>query len=101
MRLALSDPSLTYCEGMAMLEGQIYPVSHGWCIDPEEKVFDPTWKGVTERFYFGVPFKTEFVKDFYHQSHTKEKEMAILLWSESGWPVQTGKILVAKWRQGN
>jgi hypothetical protein len=59
--LALWNPRYIYCEGYAMPGTIPLPMHHGWCIDTETGlVVDPTWEDGFN--YFGVPFKTEFVR---------------------------------------
>lgn len=58
-QLAHENPELTYCEGRA-LSGGIVPMGHAWCIDPEGRVIDNTWRG-PETDYFGVAFRTDWM----------------------------------------
>jgi hypothetical protein len=40
---------LRYCEGMAtarLCSGSLFPCEHGWCLDAEGQVIDPTWASV-------------------------------------------------------
>jgi hypothetical protein len=57
-RLALLHPQLTYVEGYAM---SVIPLHHGWCVDAEGRVVDPTWSD-EPREYFGVPILTRYVR---------------------------------------
>lgn len=37
---------LRYVEGMAvarLLRGSLFPMEHGWCLDADGRVIDPTW----------------------------------------------------------
>lgn len=65
-RLALSDSSLTYCEGYAAAEGMnsSTPLRHAWLLDKSGHVFDPTW-GTIGIWYYGVPFATNWVKQIW------------------------------------
>jgi len=56
--MAIENPDLHYCEGFAL---SMIPVPHAWCMDATGAVMDPTWK--EGRAYFGVVFKTSFVRD--------------------------------------
>lgn len=66
-----SDSALRYVEGYACLDGAwIYPSRHGWCIDDEDRVIDPTWgtprklplalRGVVLPLALAKPFCDEF-----------------------------------------
>lgn len=59
-RLASSMDDLFYCEGYALKDGIPMPLAHGWCCDKDGRVFDPTWRLVSE--YFGVAFKREYFR---------------------------------------
>jgi len=58
--LALTDDSLIYCEGFALLTGGSLPTLHAWVTDGLGRALDNTWsrQGVA---YAGVPFKSFFV----------------------------------------
>lgn len=59
--LAISNPSLTYCEGKIAIHG--VPLDHAWCIDGDGVVVDPTVTDVGQVYgYFGVPLLTEYVR---------------------------------------
>lgn len=58
--LALSNPELTYVEGVAVAHA--IPTAHAWCVTPEGIVVDPTWANPEEAAYIGIPFKTAFLK---------------------------------------
>lgn len=57
--LAINDPTLTYVEGYAQ---SVIPIHHGWCRDADGCVIDPTWKDPEGKLYFGVGFRTEYVR---------------------------------------
>lgn len=65
--LALSNPELTYVEGLAL--HTVLPTAHAWCIDPAGHVLDPTWAYVESSAYFGIPFCTDFL--FRHLDATR------------------------------
>lgn len=46
--LALRHPELKYHEGWALFEQSI-PTHHGWVVDADGKVHDPTWIGIAKR----------------------------------------------------
>ncbi len=58
------NKDLIYCEGYA---AGVFPVLHAWCmIKSSGEVIDPTWsvfRSHKEDVYFGVPFKTEFLRE--------------------------------------
>lgn len=58
--LALDDASLTYVEGFTTTIG--IPIEHAWCIDAEGEVIEPTLKPGGANAYFGVPFRTSFLR---------------------------------------
>jgi len=61
---------LRYVEGFAVLATVNLPVHHGWCLDGDGRVVDPTWgtRGVT---YFGVPFKHAYAAARYEAQINK------------------------------
>jgi len=68
-QLAFSRPDLIYIEGFARCKaGPSTPFEHAWCADADGKVVDPTWTSGTE--YFGVPFRTAFVREFTHKTNS-------------------------------
>jgi len=60
-RLVLSDESLTYVEGFALLEFAPIAVHHAWILDADGKMIDPTWHSAGSA-YRGIPFKTEYLE---------------------------------------
>jgi hypothetical protein len=50
---------LTYVEGFATHPHPGEVMHHGWCVDAEGRVLDPTW-GVPGLAYFGVPFRRSY-----------------------------------------
>lgn len=54
--LAMSDASLTYCEGFAVAP-DLFPMSHAWVVRENGTVLDPTWPDGND--YFGVAIKTD------------------------------------------
>lgn len=67
LTLAMEFEHLTYCEGFVVLDlGQMVSMAHGWCVDPEGNIVDPTFfrHQMTNRLlYWGIPFKTNYVKE--------------------------------------
>lgn len=64
---------LRYVEGVVLIEvgGEIYPYAHGWCVDSDDKVVDPTlWKHQHKRqlHYYGIPIKMAYVDEQYKQT---------------------------------
>lgn len=58
--LLTADPSLTYCEGYAVLPDIGLPMLHAWCLTAEGRVVDPTWRDAEQAFYLGLPYQPEF-----------------------------------------
>jgi len=68
--LAIKRPRLSYVEGYADYQ------EHAWCVDSKGNVVDPTWpKDMPPlKTYFGVAFKTEWVKaQIWHCYHRTDK----------------------------
>lgn len=51
------DPSLRYCEGYVQLSRAPYPVLHGWLLDAQGQIHDPSVANEDSAQYFGVVFK--------------------------------------------
>lgn len=78
----------TYVEGYA---AGVIPMHHAWCLDKHAKVIDPTWGPELSVDYFGIPFKTDFLRRY-----AKEFPSALSLidnWQD-GWPLVKGKYPV-------
>lgn len=58
-RLVFRKTSLVYVEGYALRPG-LFPIHHGWAVDSEGNVVDPTWREPETCRYFGVPFKRRY-----------------------------------------
>lgn len=56
-RLAMRNPEYIYCEGYAAV---VFPVMHGWCVNRDGQVVDPTW-GEDGVDYFGIPIKRKYL----------------------------------------
>lgn len=63
--LAFGRPDLFYVEGYARMGDQGIPLvfEHAWCCDTQGVVVDSTWRTAGSE-YFGVCFKTSFVRQF-------------------------------------
>lgn len=86
-RIALSRLEFTYVEGYAI---SIIPVLHGWLIDSEGRVVDPTWKDGLE--YFGVPISTRYLR-----RHVLEHGVwGVIDGWDRNWPILHAKS--AEWR---
>ena len=59
--LAFNDDNLTYVEGTVDIFGGI-PIDHAWCINAAGVVIDPTLDGDNVSGYYGVPFRTDYVR---------------------------------------
>lgn len=83
-RLSISDNNLRYVEGYARIDISL-PLLHGWCIDENDKVVDPTWEdGI---WYFGVVFELNYVGEIYKA----RKEYGVLEAYQLRFPLITGK----------
>jgi hypothetical protein len=85
--LAVFHPDeYTYCEGLAH---SIIAVNHGWVIDRDGNIIDPTWRDPHKCAYIGVPFKTEYIR----RVITKTGHW-ISLWDNymQMWPLLTGEV---------
>jgi hypothetical protein len=82
--LALLGEGYTYCEGFAI---GVIPTHHGWCIDEEGYVVDPTWEDGTE--YWGVAFDREFVS---RAVVAREMWGSLLDDLKYGWLIMKGEI---------
>jgi hypothetical protein len=60
-RLYRRRKHLTYCEGYVALESCPIPVMHGWCVNAEGEVLDPSVEQDRPAIYYGMAFKDEFV----------------------------------------
>lgn len=58
------ETGLTYVEGFAASGdvGFSFPVHHGWLINSDGRVIDLTWKSPETSVYFGIPFKSDYVR---------------------------------------
>lgn len=57
--------NLKYVEGIVLFKTEFgeFPLAHGWCIDGNEDVIDPTShknQGIVDCTYFGVPIKWSY-----------------------------------------
>jgi hypothetical protein len=66
--LAMSEPNLTYCEGLAIPSNLPIPFDHAWCIDQEGNVVDNTWDDSEGCVYYGVGFEFEDVRQIVLES---------------------------------
>ena len=89
-QMALKFKELTYVEGYA---NNIIPVSHAWCVDLAGRVIDNTWDNPEQQEYFGIPFKTEFLRKFLLQA----KDYSLLDQWRLGYPIQMGKHPKTEW----
>lgn len=71
-QLFLRQPGLHYCEGMVVLEGFGMPVLHGWCIDEEDRVWDPSVSQHRGAVYHGAQFEDDFVHKAWEQLRETE-----------------------------
>ena len=55
-------PQLNYCEGFAISDDVLIPISHAWLVNNAGEVIDPTWIGKNFKgsTYFGVIFNNDF-----------------------------------------
>lgn len=84
---ALSFPELTYVEGYAT---GIIPVEHAWCVDESGKVVDTTWDDSQQCAYYGVPFRTDWLRKFLIEKTT----YGVIDDWERGYPLLRGDYTV-------
>jgi len=63
INLCFSYQNLNYCEGRAVSPATGWSTWHGWCVDDENNVIDPTWDPVGYS-YFGVVVPKGKLRDF-------------------------------------
>jgi hypothetical protein len=72
--MSLIFDELTYYDGWA--SAGVWPVHHGWCVDDNGLVVDPTWRKLNhenpeeEWEYFGVGFDSHALHSWMCQKHT-------------------------------
>src|SRR5579872_572248 len=79
---------MIYVEGYAISTGSSMGNLHAWCVDRDGNVYDPTWKNGDA--YFGIPFKSEYVKSVIAERIERLGEEAyfgILDDYPAGWPL--------------
>jgi len=64
--LAIANPSMRYVEGVAWSTIPA-PIAHAWCIDESGRVVDTTWPYEASAEYFGVAFKTSFLRAYIYE----------------------------------
>src|SRR4051812_17605590 len=54
--------SLLYCEGYALSVATGVTMHHGWCLDADGRVLDPTWErhSRVSTWYYGLTFAREY-----------------------------------------
>jgi hypothetical protein len=62
MNLALKHSELIYVEGVVGVNNRYQLVPHSWTADRNRRIIDPTWEVDDENVYFGVPFKTSYLR---------------------------------------
>ena len=83
-QLVESNPGkYIYVEGFAL---SIIPMEHAWCIDRQGNIIDPTWHDGRGSQYFGVPFKSDFVR----ATILERERYGVLTNWEHGYPLLRG-----------
>lgn len=59
---------LTYVEGFVVRADIPIPILHGWCVDDDNTVVDPTIDRPEECEYYGIPINSDFLQDQMHKS---------------------------------
>lgn len=62
-RLHRRRPRLAYCEGYMAVERCPIPVMHGWCLDAQGKVWDPSIEQSRGAVYFGIQYRADWVSE--------------------------------------
>jgi hypothetical protein len=93
--LALDQTGLTYVEGYGFNYDVVLSLDleilHAWCVDSAGRVVDSTWNEPGKCYYFGIPFKTSFLRFFLLQ----KRRYGLLDSPEA--PIQRGIWPVKKW----
>jgi hypothetical protein len=58
--LMVDRADLFYCEGYLYVDSCPLPVLHGWCVDADGHVHDPSVPQDSRRMYYGVTFARQF-----------------------------------------
>lgn len=64
--------ALSYCEGIVFVEGMFMPVWHGWLVDEEGAVVDPSVDQVQPFAYLGHAFERTFAHRAWIELRSKE-----------------------------
>lgn len=64
--------TLLYCEGYAYARDWVIPVMHGWCVDPEGVVYDPSVGNDEEVAYIGFAYRPEWAAAMWQKLRTPE-----------------------------
>ena len=86
-RMALRHPVI-YVEGLGIANPEV-PVGqlHAWCIDEFGRVLDRTW-GRPGAVYFGIPFRTDYLRDVIDERSPKgDCYFGLLDDHEAGFPL--------------
>jgi hypothetical protein len=59
-RCRMTGHMLRYCEGYVALDSCPIPVMHGWCLNPDGEVEDPSVDNARPAAYYGVVYQPEF-----------------------------------------
>lgn len=84
---------LVYCEGYAISDVVPIPLEHAWCVTKSGHVVDTVWDNPQECHYFGIPFRTDFLKMIL----LKSKHYGLLDCYSLRWPLQNNKWPVGVW----
>lgn len=92
--LARTHPELLYVKGYAT---NLITMLHAWCCEPKGRVIDPTWQNPEKCDYYGIAFRTDFVRPYFRN----RKYWGILARWDLDYPVVLGVIKPEAWMPVN
>lgn len=65
--LMIDRTDLFYCEGFLNIDSCPIPVLHGWCVDANGQIHDPSVPQGSRRMYYGLTYGKQFASDQWEQ----------------------------------
>lgn len=72
-QLLKKHPEWIYCEGYALAPGIPIPLRHGWLIDRQKSILEPTWDA-NDSVYIEVTFSTRWFKSLLDDRRAKNRD---------------------------